>query len=524
MIQLMKSMRSINTIATAGILAVAVIVLVLARPAVASAARECVFNENLYAASYTVPSGDFEVYARFGRAGQQGQSTVHLQLDGSDCTIVGSRVVRADTWQKIGDVHGTDASGSLYFESSALDSTPIANRPILLLVSKSNPVCTPSTECEVVVAGYKGYIRAAGTLLNEDTLHVVLAHSPANDTVQSVEYYVGNKLVYTRPTLEPFDMRYVPTGTQKLSRVISYTSRQRVVLPQQVEQSTVGGFYNYVFTLGSGYQIVFITLAVLSALLISSGLIIGIGRKIHQRHAWMAAHDAHYESWHSRHITPWLLSHNLVKPPVTGPRDIEDPGWYVLIQKLSRPLILLCIGFAILLLANSYAFRIFTVDGVSMQSTLHTGLKLYVNRIGRTWSRLNNKQYVPKRGEVIVFHQPQSFEFRSAEVTEAEKGYLVKRVLALPGERIVVRGGVVTIYSTQHPKGFNPDTDPRWAKAMHIGVDDNIDITLGAGEIFVSGDNRPHSVDSRYWGPVDVNDVVGSVPFVVWPLKSIKTL
>ena len=92
------------------------------------------------------------------------------------------------------------------------------------------------------------------------------------------------------------------------------------------------------------------------------------------------------------------------------------------------------------ILINSFVFRSFNVEGPSMQNTLHTGDRLIINRLSSTWSQLQNKQYVPERGQVIVFKNPRF-------IPGVEEEYLVKRVIGLPGERVVLAGGTFTVYN-----------------------------------------------------------------------------
>ena len=141
--------------------------------------------------------------------------------------------------------------------------------------------------------------------------------------------------------------------------------------------------------------------------------------------------------------------------------------------------------------ANPYA-----IAGTSMVPTFHDGDYVFVDELTYRFSK-------PQRGDVVVFHAP----FTAGED-------LIKRVIGLPGERVVVKNGQVTIFSQDHPDGFVldetylPRTDTTTGAA---------DLTLGAGQYFVIGDNRPVSFDSRSWGPVDANEIVGLVRLRVWP-------
>jgi signal peptidase I len=106
---------------------------------------------------------------------------------------------------------------------------------------------------------------------------------------------------------------------------------------------------------------------------------------------------------------------------------------------------------------------------------------------------------------------------------QANTKQLIKRVIGLPGDRVVVSNGVYTIYNKQHPKGFDPDYTLSYFKGTTVPVTSgNIDITLGPDQLFVSGDNRPDSLDSRSFGPINANQVIGQLLVRVFPLNDAK--
>jgi signal peptidase I len=473
-----------------------------------------------YSAYIRLESGEYEVYGKMGKSGQAAQSSVYSQSDESGCALVGNTILESQNWKKVGslDIAGAETqTQSLFLASAGLDELTDANRPTLMIIPRIDPVCIPTNECNVTIGGSPGYIRAAGTLLNEESLHVVKVVDPAVDTIKKVEYFVGNRLAYTKPALEKFDLRYVPGGRQQISRIITYASRQKVVLPETVEQSTFNGFKNYLFSLWTGNKIGILVLLVTGAVVIALTVLLKVRRYLYHRTMWKRNHDARYQPVADRTDEAVVVDN---RPPFTK----EDPRWAVLLIKLRPYLFGFIIFTAAMITANTFVFRLFQVDGVSMQSTLHTGQKLYINKLGKTWSGLNGKEYVPKRGEVVVFHRVQSIEFEPGGISESEKEYMVKRVLGLPGERVVLKKGVVTIYNDTHPEGFNPDESGSWNKKMHVGSNDNIDIRLSQSEVFVAGDNRPESVDSRYNGPIETKEIIGDALGVVWPLGQITGL
>lgn len=172
------------------------------------------------------------------------------------------------------------------------------------------------------------------------------------------------------------------------------------------------------------------------------------------------------------------------------------------------------------LLINTFIFRSFNVLGPSMETTLFTGDRLIVNRLPVTWSQLQNKPYVPERGQIIVFKNPQYNPGTGDE-------FIVKRVIAFPGERVTVKDGVLTVYNAGHPEGFHPDDAQKNDPGSRPGspTSGDVDTTVTDGTLFVSGDHRQgdYSYDSRSGlGLIPFYDVVGPVSSRIYPLTKIR--
>lgn len=166
---------------------------------------------------------------------------------------------------------------------------------------------------------------------------------------------------------------------------------------------------------------------------------------------------------------------------------------------------------------NTFIFRSFSVTGPSMEDTLHTSDRLIVNRIPVTWDRLLGNKYLPDRGQVIVFINPLYEAGRPDE-------YIVKRVVGLPGERVVVKDGTVTVYNDDHPNGFNPDEEFNGEPGSPTSGE--TDVIVPNDEIFVIGDHRDgnYSLDSRNGlGTIPLYDVVGPVSFRIYPFNGIRS-
>lgn len=177
---------------------------------------------------------------------------------------------------------------------------------------------------------------------------------------------------------------------------------------------------------------------------------------------------------------------------------------------------ILLIAPVIAVLLTAFVFQSYQVDGPSMRETLHNNDRLIVWKLPKTWSKITGHAYIPKRGDIIVFT-----EERLSEFGQDPGKQLIKRVVGLPGDRVVVKNNVVTVYNTAHPQGFNPDTDLPYHRTA-TDTAGSIDLTVGKNEVFVLGDNRPNSLDSRAFGPIETKDIVGKLILRVLPASDIK--
>ncbi len=190
---------------------------------------------------------------------------------------------------------------------------------------------------------------------------------------------------------------------------------------------------------------------------------------------------------------------------------------HALLDFLSTLIILLA-AFMVSVLMIIFVFRSYQVDGPSMEPTLQNNNLLIIWKLPRTWADITGHPYIPKRGDIIVFTESGLSKFGQQNTKQ-----LIKRVIGLPGDTVVVNNGQYTIYNKKHPKGFNPDKTLPYFKGKNIPyTSGNIKIKLGPNQLFVSGDNRPDSLDSRDFGPINANQIVGQLVLRIYPLNKIK--
>lgn len=149
-------------------------------------------------------------------------------------------------------------------------------------------------------------------------------------------------------------------------------------------------------------------------------------------------------------------------------------------------------------LVRYFLFKPFYVKGASMEPNFFDKEYLIIDE-------LSYRLRVPERGEVVVFKYPDN-----------PKEYFLKRIIGLPGERIKIAEGQVTIYNKAHPEGIILN-EPYLPKDL-LTVGETITV-LSDDQYFVMGDNRSNSYDSRRFGAVDKSLVIGRVFFRGWPLN-----
>lgn len=151
-------------------------------------------------------------------------------------------------------------------------------------------------------------------------------------------------------------------------------------------------------------------------------------------------------------------------------------------------------------LVRYYLFKPFYVKGASMEPNFYDHEYLIIDE-------LSYRFHQPQRGDVVVFKYPNNL-----------KEYFLKRIIGLPGERVKITEGKVTIYNETYPEGI-------MIKEQYLDSDiiteGDRTYVLKDNQYFVMGDNRPNSFDSRRFGPIDANLIVGRAWFRGFPFNRI---
>ncbi|NUU61448.1 signal peptidase I [Paenibacillus agri] len=168
----------------------------------------------------------------------------------------------------------------------------------------------------------------------------------------------------------------------------------------------------------------------------------------------------------------------------------------------------IAIALVLVILIRWLLFKPFIVDGPSMRPNFHTGERVIVNEI------LYDIRS-PQRGEVIVFHVP------------SEGRDFIKRVIGVAGDTVKVEGDVVTVNGKPVNETYIQGAIDEAHKNntlynnKNFPNEDFTDGTVPEGHVFVMGDNRSDSTDSRMIGYVPLGDIVGRADLIFWPVKDI---
>lgn len=164
---------------------------------------------------------------------------------------------------------------------------------------------------------------------------------------------------------------------------------------------------------------------------------------------------------------------------------------------------IILIALAIIVPVRYFLIKPFYINGASMEPSYYNREYLIIDEISYRFG-------APRRGEVVVFRYPLD-----------ESQFFIKRVIGLPGERVAVRDNSVVIYSQAFPEGVTL-SEPYLADSTVTAGE--ADLTLGADEYFVMGDNRAASLDSRRFGPLPASDIVGRTWLRGWPFDRLGVL
>jgi signal peptidase I len=196
--------------------------------------------------------------------------------------------------------------------------------------------------------------------------------------------------------------------------------------------------------------------------------------------------------------------------------------WVKILKEIRSWIIILALALLLSSLINSQLFAMATVKEVSMQNTLYADQMLVINR-------LSYRNKTPKTGDIIVFYQNREIGSFADEFIRSLKNIiplgksdeeirdrLVKRVIATQGDLVDIVDGLVYLNGQL--------LDEPYVKGITEEDGFNLPITVGENQLFVMGDNREHSMDSRAFGLIDLSHVEGKASLRIYPFNKLGKL
>lgn len=166
------------------------------------------------------------------------------------------------------------------------------------------------------------------------------------------------------------------------------------------------------------------------------------------------------------------------------------------------------IGLSIFLVIYLFFMQPHQVSGQSMETTL-------MNKDYVLTDKISYRTGNPQRGDIVVVHAPEAANCPTGTGCD-----FIKRMIGLPGDTIEVKDNGIFVNGTK----LNEPYIDAGNQTQPGRFTENRVVTLGQDQYFVVGDNRMHSSDSRAWGPVSRDDIVGRAFFRYWPLNSAQLL
>jgi signal peptidase I len=159
------------------------------------------------------------------------------------------------------------------------------------------------------------------------------------------------------------------------------------------------------------------------------------------------------------------------------------------------------IAVATVFFIRTFVVQPFLVSGASMEPNFSGGDYLLIDEISYRFRE-------PQRGEVVVFKYPND-----------PATFYIKRIIGLPGEKLTIKNGEVFVLNSDFPQGAKVKED---YLRPGIKTSGNVNVTLADNQYFVLGDNRNYSFDSRSWGPLVKDNIVGLVRLRLFPITKVQ--
>lgn len=184
--------------------------------------------------------------------------------------------------------------------------------------------------------------------------------------------------------------------------------------------------------------------------------------------------------------------------PSFGEEPPRLEWWYNLRSFVWETVKVIVISLLIIIPVRYFLIQPFYVQGASMEPNFFDKEYLIIDEISYRFSE-------PARGDIIVFRYPRD-----------PKQFFIKRIIGLPGEQLEINNNVITVYNDEHPDGIVVDETAYLPDTSKTNA--NLRVSLNEDEYYVLGDNRTSSLDSRGFGPIRIQSIIGRVWLRGWPI------
>lgn len=194
--------------------------------------------------------------------------------------------------------------------------------------------------------------------------------------------------------------------------------------------------------------------------------------------------------------------------------DKKDKKKNSIVKEIFEWVLVIVAALIISMLIKAFIFSTYKVNMVSMENTLFEGHSVIVYKTGYFFNE-------PKHGDIIVFmHEEGKIKsfIKYLPIRNPGEVDYIKRVIGLPGDQIDIRDDGYVYRKSKGDKDFVKLDEP-YAKTRTDTKGMQVPFTVPEGQLFVMGDNRDRSLDSRQIGTVDMDAVIGKAVFRIWPLS-----
>ncbi len=473
------------------------IIIVLSHNVVAQAEGCNEVTGSSFRSSFYLPANVYRVYGQINNTNTQLTSRlIQESLPDDGCKLIGERALSTESWTELGIIESSKELNTIYLNIDNQTPTENLTKPIVIFIPANFEECKNPDDCPIIVDENVYTFVPEAVSPTFDTLSVGLINQTADLSVDRIEFYKNKVPLYTSDVTE-IDERYLSYGEYEISEKIHFSNGQTIQRSYNVDVQM--DIYHWIMPYIITNQNFLKSVGYLIGLLLLYWIFYILAFRYKEKRKWLKNHNA-LRTRNEKQINS-VASYEI---------EAEKGRKKVLYRRGGIAIIMPVVLLIFYISVDTWVIGVLQVDGVSMETTLKDGDRYFIDKIPITTAKIQNNLYLPKRGEVVVFKKNERTELDNSLMYKDK--YVVKRVLGLPGEIVSLINGELVITSIDSTVVY-PDKDKPWSSVLEPTAGPDFSITLGNGELFVAGDNRIESIDSRFYGPINSSQVYGVVNY-----------